>query len=345
VPANCAEVSVLSWHASGPGGQDPKQPLDRVSRDDVGVGRYRWTVAAPPRSCYRQLDLRVSGRTIDSIKGGDHRCSSSTSRTSAPKVASARAPVPATDVAAAEPDACREADVRGDDPPRLSPDRRSGSVSFELRRDCSVSLHSYAAPHLDEGYRALQVPVDQAKARGVGAHTLVVDVRPGPCWQLDFVPGPTHEPGSGENFSARKACEEAPPKAAPVTTVPNPKLAPKPKSIPKPTPTPPVVPTPIAPPSPPVATPVTTTAPLAVLGAVITQPAPTANPTPTTTAPAAVLGAVVTQPAPSAQLPNTGGGVDDLATLALAGIGLGAGALIIRRWHRRCFLETAGFKR
>ena len=297
----------------------------------MGAGRYQWTIAAPPRTCYRQLDLRVSGRNIDSIKGGDHRCSSSTSRTSAPKVASAKAPVPATDVAAAEADACREADVRGDEPPRLSPDRLSGSVSFELRRDCSVSLHSYAAPHLDDGYRALQVPVDQAKARGVGAHTLVVDVRPGPCWQLDFVPGPTHERGSGENFSARKACEQARPKAAPVTTVPR-ATSPKPKPIAKPKPTPPVVPAPIVPPSPPAGAPVPTTAPLAVLGAVITQPASAANTTPPTTAPAAVLGAVITQPAPSAQLPNTGGGVDDLAMLALAGIGLGAGALIIRRW-------------
>src|SRR4029079_1683856 len=78
VPVTCEEVSVLSWYASGPDGQDPQQLLQRVSRDNVAPGDYQWTIAAPARRCFRQLDLRVPGRNVDSIVGGTEVCSEST---------------------------------------------------------------------------------------------------------------------------------------------------------------------------------------------------------------------------------------------------------------------------
>lgn len=83
VETTCEEVSVLSFYASGPHGEDPQFFLDRQSADDVPKGDYEWTIAAPAAECFRQLDLRVPGRNVDSIVGGEHECST-TSTTIAP---------------------------------------------------------------------------------------------------------------------------------------------------------------------------------------------------------------------------------------------------------------------
>ena len=62
VPSTCEEVSVLSWFAAGPNGEQPQVFLDRIGHDNVAPGHYEWTIAAPPPECFRQLDLRVPGR-------------------------------------------------------------------------------------------------------------------------------------------------------------------------------------------------------------------------------------------------------------------------------------------
>ena len=74
VPSTCEEVSVLSWFAAGPNGEQPQQFLDRIGHDNVAPGHYEWTITAPPPECFRQLDLRVPGRNVDSIVGGEHEC-------------------------------------------------------------------------------------------------------------------------------------------------------------------------------------------------------------------------------------------------------------------------------
>ena len=76
VPSTCEEVSVLSWFAAGPDGEQPQVFLDRIGHDNVAPGHYEWTIAAPPPECFRQLDLRVPGRNVDSIVGGEHQCQS-----------------------------------------------------------------------------------------------------------------------------------------------------------------------------------------------------------------------------------------------------------------------------
>jgi len=58
VPTTCEEVSVLSWFAAGPHGEQPQVFLDRIGHDNVATGHYEWTIAAPPPECFRQLDLR-----------------------------------------------------------------------------------------------------------------------------------------------------------------------------------------------------------------------------------------------------------------------------------------------
>jgi hypothetical protein len=65
-------------------------------------------------------------------------------------------------------------------------------ITFTLDRDCVVSLWSYAERGPGEP------PVDSDVASTAGDHTLSVLV----CAQVDFVPGPTHEMGSGEAFAA-----------------------------------------------------------------------------------------------------------------------------------------------
>ena len=83
VPVTCQKVSVLTWYAPGPHGEEPQTLLDYKGRDDVAPGDYEWTLAAPPRKCFRQLDLRVPGRNVDSSVGGKQLCSSSTPPTTA----------------------------------------------------------------------------------------------------------------------------------------------------------------------------------------------------------------------------------------------------------------------
>src|SRR6185295_19280516 len=85
VPTTCAEVSVLSWTAPDAEGGAPQHLVERKSADNVAPGDYQWTIAAPPAECFRQLDLRVPGRNVDSIVGGERRCSSSTPPAPAPK--------------------------------------------------------------------------------------------------------------------------------------------------------------------------------------------------------------------------------------------------------------------
>jgi hypothetical protein len=84
VPTTCEEVSVLSWFAAGPHGEHPQVFLDRIGHDNVAPGHYEWTIAAPPPECFRQLDLRVPGRNVDSIVGGQHRCAASSPTTTSP---------------------------------------------------------------------------------------------------------------------------------------------------------------------------------------------------------------------------------------------------------------------
>ena len=74
VPSTCEEVSVLSWFAAGPHAEQPQVFLDRIGHDNVAPGHYEWTITAPPPECFRQLDLRVPGRNVDSIVGGEHEC-------------------------------------------------------------------------------------------------------------------------------------------------------------------------------------------------------------------------------------------------------------------------------
>ena len=75
VATTCAKVSVLSWYAAGPHGEYPQDFLDRIGEENVAPGDYEWTIEAPPAECFRQLDLRVPNRNVDSIVGGDHECS------------------------------------------------------------------------------------------------------------------------------------------------------------------------------------------------------------------------------------------------------------------------------
>jgi hypothetical protein len=53
-----------------------------------------------------------------------------------------------------------------------------------------------------------------------------------------------------------------------------------------------------------------------------------------------VLPAVITRPA-AEELPSTGGRLAAEITLALLGIGVGAGVLRARRWHDHRVLESA----
>jgi hypothetical protein len=82
VATTCEEVSVLSFFASGPHGEYPQVFLDRQSADDVAPGDYEWTIEAPPPECFRQLDLRVPGRNVDVIVGGNEECKPTTTTTS-----------------------------------------------------------------------------------------------------------------------------------------------------------------------------------------------------------------------------------------------------------------------
>jgi hypothetical protein len=89
VPSPCDKVSVLSWFAVGPDGEYPQELLEWFGRENVPPGDYQWTIAAPPRRCFRQLDLRVPGRNVDSIVGGRELCSSTApSTTAAPSTTS-----------------------------------------------------------------------------------------------------------------------------------------------------------------------------------------------------------------------------------------------------------------
>ena len=78
VPTTCDKVSVLSFFAPGPNGEYPQVFLDRIGHENVAPGHYEWTIAAPPPECFRQLDLRVPNRNVDSIVGGERLCEEST---------------------------------------------------------------------------------------------------------------------------------------------------------------------------------------------------------------------------------------------------------------------------
>jgi hypothetical protein len=81
VPSTCDKVSVLSWFAAGPHGEYPQEFLDRIGHENVAPGHYEWTITAPPPECFRQLDLRVPNRNVDSIVGGERLCEESTTTT------------------------------------------------------------------------------------------------------------------------------------------------------------------------------------------------------------------------------------------------------------------------
>lgn len=92
VPTACDEVSVLSWYAAGPDAEEPQVLLERHSQENVSAGHYEWTIEAPPPECFRQLDLRVPGRNVDSIVGGEQPCSNSPTPASTTTTATPQAP-------------------------------------------------------------------------------------------------------------------------------------------------------------------------------------------------------------------------------------------------------------
>ena len=96
VPTACDEVSVLSWYAAGPEARDPQVLLERYNQENVSAGHYKWKIAAPPPECFRQLDLRVPGRNVDSIVSGEHLCSTTTRPTTASTTTTAAPQAPTT---------------------------------------------------------------------------------------------------------------------------------------------------------------------------------------------------------------------------------------------------------
>ena len=117
VPTTCAEVSVLSWIAPD-SRADSRSTWPRKSADNVAAGDYQWTIAAPPAECFRQLDLRVPGRNVDSIVGGENG-------------ARPRAPTPLR-LRPAQPDAARHG---------LHPLERDGPVPRDRRRPLRAAPH------------------------------------------------------------------------------------------------------------------------------------------------------------------------------------------------------------
>jgi hypothetical protein len=119
-------------------------------------------------------------------------------------------PAHATDVSIPErPPDCTDADKR--DSTGIVRQGERAVISFTLERDCTVSLWSYA--RRGPG----QPAVESAVASGAGRHTLSVRA----CAQVDFVPGPSHEQGSGEAFQFLKD-EEAQCETTATTTTSSP---------------------------------------------------------------------------------------------------------------------------
>jgi hypothetical protein len=313
VPTTCAEVSVLSWIAPDPVGGQPQHLVERKSADDVAAGDYRWTIAAPPAACFRQLDLRVPGRNVDSIVGGERRCSPSSPNppTTSPTTTAPRPnprPAPDTPCTYWNVTAKSHAIIAG-----------RYVQHFTLDATCVVTVVSFTATGPNWPDNGPQVRYDRWKGtRGPGAHTESVALPP--CFfQADLVVD--HRVLDTETGGTRACTKSPPPATPPPTSTTTTTLATAPTTTP-PRPNPP----PIARPAP--FTP-SAVAPLRIV-------APIGPSTPSTTTPAAVLGVVLTPPAgATAPLPKTGGQQAGLAGVGLTGMAIGFGLLTAGRKRMR----------
>ena len=306
VPTTCAEVSVLSWFATDAAGGQPQHLAGRKSADNVASGDYQWTIAAPPAACFRQLDLRVPGRNVDSIVGGDRRCSPSSPTPPPPSPK----PVPDTD--------CTHWNVTAQSHEVVG-DRYV--QHFTLNATCVVTVVSFTATGPSWPDNGPQVPFDRWKGtRGPGAHTESVALPP--CFfQADLVVD--HRVLDTATGGTGPCATKTPPVPSPVT--PHPRPPPRRPAPPTPTP-PPTVPGEVAPLSLSAPTAPSAVAPLRIV-------APIARSTRT---PAAVLGLVITPPGgAAAPLPRTGGQQAGLAGVGLTGMAIGFGLLTAGRKRAR----------
>lgn len=327
VPTTCAEVSVLSWMAPDAEGGAPQRLVERKSADNVAPGDYQWTIAAPPAECFRQLDLRVPGRNVDSIVGGARRCSSSTP----PPPPPGKVPPPPPDTP------CTHWSVTA-----KSHEIVAGRYvqHLTLNTTCVVTVVSFKATGPSWPDNGPQVLFDRWRGTlGPGSHTESVAL-PSCFFQADLAffqadlvvkhrVLDTATGGTGPCASMRPRTPAAvSPPATPTTTVaPAPTTAP---TIARPRPAaPPPAPSAVAPLS--VAPPMTPTA----VGPATVAPQVKPATTPTS-APTAVLGLVITPPTgATVPLPKTGGQQQGLAGVGLIGILVGFGLLTAGRQRRR----------
>ena len=335
VPSTCAEVSVLSWLAPDANGGDPQHLVARKSADAVAPGDYRWTIAAPAAECFRQLDLRVPGRNVDSIVGGERLCSSSSPppRTPVPVLPPPPRPRPTLPAPGAQLGLpCTQWNVTA-----KSHEIVAGRYvqHLTLNATCLVTVVSFKATGPNWPNNGPQVLFDRWRGTlGPGAHTESVAL-PACFFQADLA-----------FFQAdlvvnHRVLDTATGGTGPcATTSPRAPRSVAPPAVPTPTTTttPPVTAPAIAPatvrprPAAPQVAP-TAAAPLSV--AVPVQP----STTPTTT-PVAVLGLVLTPPAGAAvPLPKTGGQQAGMAGVGLIGIVAGFGLLAAGRRRRRSRLD------
>ena len=331
VPSTCAEVSVLSWLAPDAKGGDPQHLVARKSADAVAPGDYRWTIAAPAAECFRQLDLRVPGRNVDSIAGGERLCSSSSPAPRPPVPVLPPPPRPTPPAVSAQPGLpCTQWNVTA-----KSHEIVAGRYvqHLTLNATCLVTVVSFKATGPNWPDNGPQVLFDRWRGTlGPGAHTesvalpacffqadlaffqadLVVNHR-----VLDTATGGTGPCATTSPRALRSVAPPAVPTTAPAPPVTAPAIAP---AIVRPRPAAPRV----AP---------TAAAPLSVASPV--KP----STTPATT-PVAVLGLVLTPPAGAAvPLPKTGGQQAGMAGVGLIGIVAGFGLLAAGRHRRRSRLH------
>jgi LPXTG-motif cell wall-anchored protein len=329
VPSTCAEVSVLSWLAPDATGGDPQHLVARKSADAVAPGDYRWTIAAPAAECFRQLDLRVPGRNVDSIVGGERLCSSSSPP---PRPPSPTPPAPATQLGLP----CTQWNVTA-----KSHEIVAGRYvqHLTLNATCLVTVVSFKATGPNWPNNGPQVLFDRWRGTlGPGAHTESVAL-PGCFFQADLaffqadlvVNHRVLDTATGGTGPCATTSPRAPRSVAPLavpTTVPAPPVT-APAIAPAT-----VRPRPVAPQ---VAS--TAVAPLSVASPVQLSTPVQPSTTPTTT-PAAVLGLVLTPPAGAAvPLPKTGGQQAGMAGVGLIGIVVGFGLLAAGRRRTRSRLH------
>jgi hypothetical protein len=342
VPTTCAEVSVLSWMAPDAKGGDPQHLVARKSADNVAAGDYEWTIAAPPAECFRQLDLRVPGRNVDSIVGGEKRCSSSSPPPPTPKPPPPPPPGPVS-----RPEVpCTHWSVTA-----KSHEIIAGRYvqHLTLNATCVVTVVSFKATGPNWPNNGPQVLFDRWRGTlGPGAHTESVAL-PSCFFQADLaffqadlvVKHRVLDTATGGTGPCATTSPRAPSPAVspPATTPPStttttqataPTTAPLTAPLAAPTTAPPrSTPSAVAPLS--IAAPITPTA----VGPSTVAPPSQPSTTPTST-PVAVLGLVITPPNGAAvPLPKTGGQQEGLAGVGLLGIVVGFGLLTAGRQRRR----------